>query len=216
VAGTEKVTVVHGDKVNIPIKVIRHLPDFKAQLQIQVIPNELPPNVTFGNLTLTPGKDEQPLVLAVAASVPPGDYNLVFRGFGPASPNPKGKPVNVVLPSTPVQLTVLPKQVATLSVNNANPNVKLGTQSEIVVKVARMYDFDGPFKVKLVLPAGVKDVSADEVTIPAGQNEAKLIVRVLDKAPAGNRQNISIQAVAVVNGNVPLTHETKINVNVVK
>ena len=44
----------------------------------------------------------------------------------------------------------------------------------------------------------------------------KLRLRVDAGASPGNRPNLIIEALALVNGNVPLKHETKINVNVVK
>src|SRR5581483_11338059 len=109
------------DKADIPLKLQRYLPEFKGNLTVGPVPNELPQGLTFGNVTLTPGKDEQKAVLNVAANVPPGKYNVVFRGFAPIPPpESKGKPVNTILNSTPVELTVLPKQVANLSVDNGN------------------------------------------------------------------------------------------------
>jgi hypothetical protein len=220
-AGPDAVTVSHGDKATINFKLARHWPDNKAGIQVQPLPPELPPNLSFGAVTLAPGKDDLPLVMNVAANVPPGKYNLVFRGFAPLpfnkDPNAKQKPnVNVVLPSTPVVLTVLPKQVASLTVNNANPGVQLGKQTELVVTVNRQFDYTGPFTVKLVLPPKVEGVIADEVTIPADQNQAKLVLRAVPNAAPGARPNISVIATAVINGNVTLNHETKINVNVVK
>jgi hypothetical protein len=68
--------------------------------------------------------------------------------------------------------------VATLSLANAAVTGKPGTQSEVVVKVARQADFAGEFKVLLVVPANIKGLSADEVTIAPGQNEGKLIVKI--------------------------------------
>src|SRR5439155_2784215 len=156
----------------------------------------------FAPLTFAPGKDEQQAVLTVAPNTPPGTYNVVFRGFAPIQPNPKAKPVNTILPSTPVHLTVLPKQVANLSVDNANPTVKLGMDGVLLVKVARLYDYQDAFKVQLVLPQGMSGVMADEITIPAGASEAKLTLKVPANTPPGPRQNITIRAVAVVNGNV--------------
>ncbi|HYT93137.1 MAG TPA: hypothetical protein VEL76_30750, partial [Gemmataceae bacterium] len=67
-----------------------------------------------------------------------------------------------------------------------------------------------------ILPPGTQGVSADPITIPAGANEAKLLVRVATAAPPGNRPNLTIRAVATFNGNIPLTHETKINLNITK
>lgn len=215
-AGVDRLTVSHGDKVTIPLKLLRHSPDFKNNLQIQPVPLELPPGLNFGPLNFAPGKDEAQLVFNVPTNVPPGTYNIVVRGFAPISPAPKAKPVNVLLPSTPVALTILPKQVASLSVNNPNPAIKPGAQMELIVTVSRQYDYQGAFQVKLVLPPGTQGISADEVAIPSGQNQAKLILRVAPDAAPGNRANLGVQALAVVQGGVTLTHETKINVNVVK
>jgi hypothetical protein len=217
----DAMVVSHGDKLEIPLKLARLWPDFKAPFQVQPVPQDMPQGMNFGGLTFAPGKDEQKLVLPVPANVPPGTYSFVFQGFAaiPFNKDPmaKQKPnVNVVQPSTPVLVTILPKQVAQLSVTNANPTVKLGKEAEVVVRVSRLFEYADAFKVTLVLPSGMQGVSASEVTIPAGQTEAKLLLHVPANAAPGNRQNLIVRAVAMVNGNVPLTHETKINVNVVK
>jgi hypothetical protein len=212
----DKLVVSLGDKADLSFKLIRHDANFKGNFQVQPVGPELPVGVTFGNLTFVPGKDDQQTALTVAPNAIPGTYNLVFRGFAPIAPDPKGKPVNTILPSTPIQLTILPKQVANLSVDNANPTIKLGADGVVIVKVARLFDYNDAFKVKLVLPKDVQGIAADEITIPPGQNEAKLTLKVPANTPPGARQNLTIQATAVVNGNVTLTHETKINVNLVK
>jgi hypothetical protein len=213
--GIDKATMVHGDKLTIPMKLTRHWPEFKAALQIVPLPGELPPGVTFAPVNLAPGKEEQNLVLNVPANVTPGTYTFVFKSFAPVPVQPKGKAVNVVQCSTAVVLTVLPKQVATLTVSNPAPALKPGTQAELIVKVARQYDYGDAFNVKLVLPPEAKGLSADEVTIPQGQSEVKLILRVADDAVPGPRNNLTVQATAILQG-VTLTHETKINVNVIK
>src|SRR5262249_1151551 len=156
----------------------RYWADFKSPVQIQPLPPELPQGVTFGPVTLAPGKDDGTLVLNVPANVQPGQYNIVFQSFAPVTyKDAAGKPKanqNVVLPTTALTLTVLPKQVATLSVNNAAPNLKAGTQTELIVKVARQFDYAGEFKVDLVLPPNTPGISADPVVIGPNQNEAKL------------------------------------------
>ena len=220
-AGLDKTTVSHGDKLTIPLKLTRLWPDFKSPFQVAGVPQDLPQGMNFGALNFTPGKDEQKVVMSVPANVPLGTYNFVFRGFAGIpfnkDPQAKQKPnVNVVQPSTPVLVTVLPKQVAQLSVSNANPTIKVGKQTEIVVRVNRQNEYVDAFKIKLLLPPGVQGVSADEVLLPAGRNEVKLLLRAPAGASPGNRSNLTIEAVALVNGNVPIKHETKINVNVVK
>ncbi len=216
-AGKDKVAISLGDKTEVPLKLQRYSPEFKSNLTIGPVPNELPQGFTFGNVTLTPGKDEQNATVTVAANVPPGKYNLVFRGFAPiAPPSAKGKPVNTILNSTPVEVTVLPKQVANLSVDNGNLNIKAGGEAALAVRVARLFDYADAFKVELVLPPNTKGISADGITIPPGAGEAKLTLRVPAGTAPANLQNLVVRATAVVNGNVTLTHETKINVNITK
>jgi hypothetical protein len=215
-AAKDNAVVSLGDKIDIPLKLTRTSPEFKANFQVTPVPGELPNGMTFQNLTFAPGKDDINAALTVATNVPPGKYNVYFRGFATISPSAKAKPVNTILISTPVTLTVLPKQVATLSVDNANPTIKVGAEATIIVRVARQYDFADAFKVELVLPPNVKGVTADGLTIAPGANEAKMILRIPAGTPPANVQNITIRATAVVNGNVTLTHETKINVNIAK
>jgi len=220
-AKADNSVVTHGGKVNIKLTLNRLFPDANAPFQILPSPGELPPGVTFGNVTIPQGKNDANLILNIAPNVQPGTYSFVFRGFAPVpfSKNPmdKKKPnINVVMPSTPVALTILPKSVANLNVP-PNINAKLGAVTEVVVKAARLFDNNDPLKVQLILPPGTQGLAADEVTIPPGKDEAKLIVRVLPNAPPGNRPNLTIRATAVIQpGNVTLTHEAKININVVK
>ena len=215
-AGKDKVVVSLGDKVDVPLKLTRSFPEFKANFQVATVPGELPKGITFPNLTFAPGKDDLTAAVTVPANVPPGKYNLTFRGFATISPNAKAKPVNTLLISTPVELTILPKQVATLSVEPAAPTAKIGAETPITIKVARQFDYTDSFKLEIVLPPNTKGVTFDTPAIAAGANEAKLMLRVAPDTPPANLQNITVRAVAVVNGNVPLTHEIKINVNIAK
>lgn len=218
-AAKDKAVVSLGDKLEIPLKLTRTLADFKANLTLAPVPNEFPVGMAFGNLTFAPGKDDLNAVVTVGPNTPPGTYNLVFRGFANVPlnvPTAKGKQLNTIFTSTPVQVTVLPKQVATLSVDNANPTIKIGNEAAITVRVARQFDYTDAFKVELVLPANAKGLSADAVTIPAGMNEAKMLLRVAPGTPPANLQNLTVRAIAIVHGNVNLTHEIKINVNVAK
>jgi hypothetical protein len=129
----------------------------------------------------------------------------------------KQKPnINVVQPSTPITVSVLPKQLANVTVANTNVNLKQGTNAEVVVKVARLFDYNGEFKVKVMLPPNAAGISSDEVTIPAGQSEAKIVLKATADAAVINLQNLVVQATAMYEGKVPTMQETKLNVNVVK
>jgi hypothetical protein len=219
----DKATAVQGEKVNLTVKLARLSADFKTPLQATVL--DLPPAIIAVNnnqpIALAPGKDEAKAVVDVKANAPPGTYSIVLRGAAqiPFNKDPmaKQKPnINVVQPSAALTLTVLPKQLATLTLPNSNVTAKIGTQVEVVVKVARMYDFAGEFKVQLILPPTVKGMQAAEATIPAGQDEAKLILRIAPEMAPANLANLVVRATALYNGNLPTIHETKLNVNVVK
>ncbi len=212
----DKVVVSIGDKTEIPLKLVRVLPEFKANFQVTAVPVELPVGVTFANLTFAPGKDDVNAVLTIAANAAPGKYNIVFRGFATIAPNAKAKPVNTILTAPAVEVVVLPKQVATLTVDNANPTVKVGADFAMTVKVARLFDYADAFKVELVLPPNVKGVTADGLTIAPNASEAKMLLKAPPGTPPANLQNLIVRASAVVNGNVTLVHEIKINVNIVK
>lgn len=218
-AKTDKARVSLGDKLKIPLHLLRYSPEFKGNFQVQNVPGDLPTGMTFGNLTFAPGKDEQTVDLAVNNNTPPGIYNLVFRGFAPIPPEAKSKPVNAILASSPVQVTVLPKQVAQVNVSG-NTTIKLDkkeAESVLVVKVNRQFGYEDAFKVELIQPGGTAPgLQAAPATIGPGQSETKLTLKVAPTAPPGNRANLVVRATAVLYGDVVLVHEQKINVNVVK
>jgi hypothetical protein len=110
---------------------------------------------------------------------------------------------------------VVPKQVATLSIVNPPATMKAGAEVEVTVKVVRTNDYTGDFTVRLLLPPDVKGIEADDVTLPAGQDEVKIILRTEDDAAPGPRNNLTVQAMCELQG-MTLTHEAKINVNVTK
>jgi hypothetical protein len=222
VAAAERTAAAQGSKVNLALKLSRLLPDFKAALQAS--PEALPPGISVNNnqpVAMNPGKDEAGAVLDIKPDVPPGEYNIVLVGTAqvPFSKDPaaKQKPnIPVILPATPIVLTVVPRLVANVTVNNPNPAVKAGASAEVVVKVARLHDFKGEFRIQFVLPANLKGVSAADVIIPAGKDEAKLLVTAAGDAVPGNRPKVLLRALATIHEDIPLTHETTINVNVVK
>lgn len=220
-ATIDKPALLQGDKATLTLKLERLWPDFKQPLQALLL-EPIPNLIVNGNqaLTLAPGKETATAPVVVNANVAPGTYNLVLRGQAqiPFNKDVKG-PKNaqlVVLPATPVAITVLPKSVANVTLNPAGPTVKAGAQTEVVVKVARLFDYAGEFKVQVVLPAAAKGLSAAEVTIPAGKDEAKLVIKAAADAAPGPRPELLVRATALLDGKVPANHEVKFSVNVVK
>jgi hypothetical protein len=220
-ASFDKPALVQGEKGTLQVKLTRISADFKTPLTVQAIPNELPPGLSFNNnqpITLAANATEGKLPINVPANVPPGDYNIVLRTQTqmPYSKDPmaKQKPNTlVVLPSAAATLTVLPKALATLSLSTTNATVKTGKEMEIVVRVNRQYGYEGEFKVQVVLPPKAKGATIGDTVIPAGKNEAKLVVKA--GAMPVNLPNLLVRATAMYQGHAT-AHEVKLNVNVVK
>src|SRR5262249_34929969 len=127
-ATLDKPSVVQGTNAAVAVKLNRIHPDFKTPLTVQATPGELPQGFTVNNnqpITIAPDKTDGTLNVVVPANAPPGQYNIVLRTAAqiPMEKMPKGpkQPTNVVLPATPVTLTVLPKALATVVLPNANP-----------------------------------------------------------------------------------------------
>jgi hypothetical protein len=226
----DKADLVQGDKATVKVKLNRLWPEVKTPMQVGLMQSqnrqgsEVPQNLRFNNnqpVNINPGQAEATLPVTVANDVPPGVYNVVFRGQTqiPYNKDPmsKVKPNTfIVQPSLPLTVTVLPKAVAQLSLSTNSMNVKVGGQSEIVVRVQRRFNYQGEFKVQLVLPMGVTGVEAGDVTIPAGKDEAKLVVKVPAGQTPGGRNNLIVKVTAMWAGKTPTVHETKFNVNIVK
>jgi len=219
----DKATLVQGDKATLTVKVARLWPDFKQPLSATLL--DPVPNILINNnqpVALNPGKDDATFPVQINAPALPGTYTFVLRATAqiPYAKDPMAKqkpPVIVVQPSTPFTITVLPKTVATVAATVPNPNVKAGTDGEVVVKVTRQFDYAGEFKVQLVLPPNVQGISAADVVIPAGKDEAKLVLKVPATAVPGPRNDLIVRATAMVNGNVPTVQDSaKFNVTVVK
>jgi hypothetical protein len=221
-ATIDKPSVPQGTPAQIALKLARNWADLKNPLAVQAAVGELPPGFTINNnqpLNIAPDKNEATLGVTVPANVPPGTYTIVLRGtvVYPFNRDPKGpkQPVNFVEYSSPVTLTVVPKSVATLALSAPTVTAKAGAQTEFVVKLARQFDYDGEFKVEVVLPAAVKDVTVAAVTVPAGKDEAKLVIDIPADAPPGNRADLVVKATATYK-DTPIVHEAKFTVNVVK
>lgn len=223
-AAFDKPSVVQGGTTMLTLKLTRSWPDFKGPLTLQLAPQEVIPNVAVNNgaaITVQPNQKELKVPVNVNPQAAPGTYNLVLRGTAsiPFNKDPKAKQkpaINVMQPSAPAELVIVPKQVATVTLANANPTVKAGAQGDVVVRVARMYQYAGPFKVRLVLPKGTTGVAAADTTIPAGKNEAHLVLKIAPKTPPGPRARLVVQLTALLPGNISAVQEATVNVTVVK
>ncbi len=172
-------------------------------------------------LPIPAGKNEANVALNVGSNVPPGTYTLVFRGQAqvPVVRDARTKQkqnLALVQPSNPVLVTVLPRQVARLGINPGSTSLKPGQAKEVVVSVERLAGYDGDFKIDLVIPSGTKGIHAEGATIPKGMNKTRIKLEADEDAAPGNRGSLVVRATAQLKGQVKLTQEAKINVNVVK
>jgi hypothetical protein len=222
----DKVILQQGDKANLTLKATRLWPTLKTPITAQVV--DMPANLLVNNnqvATIPGDKNEVGVPVVVNAGAVPGVYNLVFRSTpgqvpytrAPMDPKQPAKPTNVIQASAPVTLTVLPKTVAAVTLNSQALNAKIGMPVEVVVKVARQFDFAGEFKVQLVLPANMKGVSAPDVVIPAGKDEAKLVLNIPADAMPGPRAGLIVRTTALLAGNLPAVQDAPpLSVNVTK
>jgi hypothetical protein len=225
----DKADLLPGDKATVKVKVDRVSPDVKAAIQVGVMQlqnrqgSEMPQNLRLANnqpVNVAPGAAEGVLAVTVGNDVPPGTYNIVLRGQTqiPYNKDPmaKARPnTNAVAVSPPLRINILPRSVVTLNVANA-VNLKVGGQQEVAVRVTRQHGYTGELKVSLVVPPAAKGVEAAEVVIPAGADEAKLILKAPPGTMPGARSGLVVRAVGLWEGKTPITHEAKVNVNVTK
>jgi hypothetical protein len=176
-------------------------------------------------ITMQPTKDkaEVPVSIDAKSNAVPGRYTVVLRGVAQVAfikdPMAKGKGGNVPADTfcTPIPVLIIPNSVAKLTPGAlSGNNLKAGSTGELVVKVERQFDFAGEIKLKFAPPMGVTGITADEVTIPAGKDEGKLVVKATSAAKPGAVSNATITATALYAGKYAITHEAKVSFTVVE
>jgi hypothetical protein len=219
------IVMKQGDKATVPVKVEWTIPE-KPNVALTVEPMMQQPQ----NQPITaqpagqPTKDKAEVTvnLDVKTNAAPGTYTIVLRGVSqmPFMKDPMSKQKNNVPAeafSTPIPVMVIPNSIAKVTPGTLPSNtLKIGTPGELVVKVERQYDYAGEIKVKFELPKGVTGITAPEVTIPAGKDEAKLVLTAAAGTKPGAVSNATIHATAMYAGKYTITQEAKVSFNVVE
>lgn len=222
----QPLTLKQGEKVTVPFKVARIHADAKVALTMRQIstaqnPQAMPVTVSNGAAlpALAPDKADGTFVIDVKSTAPPGLYSIVLTATGQLQlerAGAKGKrPTTVEQAVTPITIQVVPLALAKVS---GTPTGKFvgGTNGELVVKVERQFDFAGEFKAKLVLPPNTKGVTVDDITIPAGQSEAKFVVKLAPDVVAGQIQP-TVQVTGMFDGKLAIVQESpKLTLNIEK
>jgi hypothetical protein len=219
--------IKQGENLTVPFKVTRHNPEAKQPITLQQVSTQqnmqqAPITVNNGQALppVAPDKNDGSFVVDVKPNAPPGAYTIVLRATTqiPYAKDPMGKKANVpvTVSTMPLTVTVLPTSIAKVTLDGPKGNLKQGMNSEVIVKVERANGYTGELKVKLILPLDTRGLSADDVVIPADKNEAKLVLKVANEAPAGNVQNLAVQVLGIVEGKVPIVTEVKFNATIEK
>lgn len=222
---TAPLTVKQGDKLVVSIKVNWVATD-KQPVALTVEPTA--PNAAASPVTAqiptqpTKEKPEGVANVDVKANAPPGTYTITLKGVAQVpyakDPMAKQKPnIPAEIFSDPIEVIVIPNSVAKVTIGTLPANIiKTGLSGELTIKVDRQYEYAGDFKVKFELPKGITGVTAQEITIPAGKDEAKLVLKALGDAKPGAVSNAIVTLTAMYGGKHALTHEAKVNFTVVK
>jgi hypothetical protein len=218
VLGAEKLTIPQGEKISIPVKLVAG--EFKGNVTVVALGG--PPGLNALPVTLTPGMAGGTAVLDPKGGTPiaPGNYTIFLRGstqpINPKQPPPKGAPANYIQISMPVSVTIVPKQLGKVTVAPMNAKLAQGKEVEITVRVARQFELPIPFKVEAVFPPGVKGVTAQPVTIKAGEDEAKLLITAAPDAAITPNTSVTIRFTAMFNDTIPVVHEAKLVLSIGK
>jgi hypothetical protein len=212
----DKIVAPQGDRITVPVKLTAGAADFKTNVQLTAV--VAPTGMAMQPVTLTLGK-EGTATLDSKTTVLPGNYTLVLRGqTQPPQPNqqPKpGGPRNIVQTAPPIALTIVPKQLVKVSLPQGNVKLAPGGTASVAVKVARIFEYAGLFKIDLD-PKTAKGITVDPVTLKAGDDEAKLTLRAAKDLQAGMNLNLTVRVTAMFNETVPVVHEAKLNVAIAK
>lgn len=209
-------TMKPGDKIAVPIVATfggKDRPPVALSVEPTHSDNQRMPlagNNANVQATMPKEKTEQPMTFEIRPNAAPGRYCFMVRGD--MTVNARG--VNATLSAwTPIDVRVLPNSLARLTAGNVS--VKAGGTAELTIRADRQFDYAGEFAVTVALPDG-RGVTAGKVVIPAGKDEVKIPLMAVKDAKPGAIQNVTITAVAMYEGDVAVSHEVKVNVNVSK
>jgi hypothetical protein len=221
---SDAIKALPGARVSLDLKLERLQADFKGPVQV-TLPNWTPNLLAFNNnqpLNIAGDKGEAKAALDVRSGLSVGTYTLVLRVQGqvPFSRDPAGKGnkanLTAVAATLPITLTVTPKDAVSgaLVITPGELTIQKGGKGEASVKLNRPGDLTGDLKVQ-VITVDAPGVTAEETVIPAGQNKATIGIQVAAQTNSGVR-NLRVRVTGQGAGKVPVTHEGRLTVMVVR
>ena len=218
------VVLRQGDKATVPVKAGWAVADkpnvtLAAEPMIQNLQNQ-PLTAQFAGQP-TKDKPEVPLNLEARANGVPGLYTLAIRGTAqvPFVKDASAKGKGVVPAETfaaPIQVLVVPGALGKFTTGPLpNNTLKLGTGTDLPIKVERLYDFAGEYKVQFVPAKDATGVTAEDVVIPAGKDAAKLTLKTAADAKPGALAG-TVVVTATYAGKYAVTYENKVSFTLAK
>ena len=223
-----------GDKLAIPVKVSWqggeartgpvnvHLEPYQAN--VQTTPISLPQGGGGNNTPaamMAKEKDDTTMNLDVRSTAQPGIYALTLRAdtqiLFVRDPSMKDKktPMTAMTYAEPIEVIVLPNTLAKVS-PTVPSSLKIGTTVEMLVKVDRLGDYTGEYKVSLAIPKTNSGLSAGEATIPAGKDECVLKLTIAADAKPTQLQNVAVETEGTVYGKFPIKDQKLVNLVIAK
>lgn len=166
---------------------------FKAPIAVQMLYN--PPGVgSSGSIVIPEGKNEAIIPLTANSAAEVKKWKIVVLGDATVGDGP---------------ITVA-SQLATLDVSEPffvfqfqSAAAEQGQATEVVIKVEKRTDFEGPAKVELLgLP---NEVTTEPREITKDSKELVFPVKTTPKSPAGRHKTVICRAVVTANGE-PISH----------
>ena len=220
-ATIDKNKIVQGDKGTIKVVIVKRDPEMKAAILIE--PVDLPANFVNNNkaISIAPAANDGTIPVTVPVTQAPGVYSILLRGqtnlgFAKDAAGKQKAAVNIVSVITPLELTVLPKALGEFSVTNTGVQVKAGAEGKLELKVKRLHNYEGTYKVEVVIPANAKGIVLEPSEFAINSEATLIKVKVAADAMPGPRNDIVLKFKGMFLGKDEIIAELKANVSVVK
>jgi hypothetical protein len=208
----KSVAIPVGGAATVKLKVEKQSADYKDPVAVDLLAGPAQQNgrtIQFGKTNVNPGQ-EGSLRIQVPNNAPAGTYTLVFRGNGKYSIDDKAakkkRNAQLVAASQPVTVDVY-SSACELSFGPPVA-VRPGSEAAVPVAVKRLHGYAGPVTLEVKVESGGSGISVANVTVPAGANSAKLVLKAAANAKPAKDLTFTVRASAKVD-NVTLREEAK-------
>lgn len=218
---TQEIVVPKGmNNVEVKYKLNGYHPDFKQNVQLRPRASAVQTNnqpIGVPNVNIGVGQE-----ITVKFNVPqntrPGTFNFVMLAFAQFQykKDPMGQQQNVqVFQATPPIKFVVYEETAKITLPQPKLEIEAGKEAELVVNLERLYDYQGEYDIQVLTPGGVGGISVQQIKVPGGANEGKLVIKVAANAQPFNRNDFKIRVTSKVS-NATLTQEVPFELTVTK